>query len=71
MEDTGESPNYIIGWLSSMINSGASVYPIQGYTIQHDIGSSVKFYQDKALAARRLEVLSKTCNEAKPENLYA
>jgi hypothetical protein len=53
MEDNGESPHYIIGWLSSMIDGCAEGYPVKGFTIQHEIDSGVKFYQDKALTAGR------------------
>jgi hypothetical protein len=49
MEEANESPSYIIGWLSSMIDTAATGYPVKGYTIQHDIDYGIKFYEDKSL----------------------
>ena len=53
MEDAGETPHYVIGWLSSMIDGCAKGYPVKGFTIQHEIDSGVKFYTDKALVDGR------------------
>jgi len=71
MEDAGESPHHIIGWLSSMIDSCSNGYPVEGYTIQHEIDSGVKYYTEKAILAGRMASIQKTCNEAKLEDLYA
>ena len=71
MEDAGETPHYVIGWISSMINSAAEGYPVKGYTIQDEIDSGVKFYTDKAMLAGRMANLQKVCNEANLEDLYA
>jgi hypothetical protein len=53
MEDAGESPHYIIGWLSSMIDTAAKGYPVEGFTIQHEIDAGINFYNDKAILAGR------------------
>jgi hypothetical protein len=58
MEDAGESPHFIIGWFSSMIDGAAEGYPVKGFTIQNEIDYGVKFYQDKALASGRQALLS-------------
>jgi hypothetical protein len=71
MGDAGETPHYIVGWLSSMIDANASGYIVKGYTIQNDIDSGVKYYTDKAMLAGRMANIQKTCNEAKLEDLYA
>jgi hypothetical protein len=57
MEEAGETPNYIIGWLSSMINTAAEGYPVKGYTIQHEIDSGIKFYEDKSLLNGRKKLV--------------
>jgi hypothetical protein len=69
MEDAGESPHYIVGWLSSMIDTNASGYVVKGYTIQNDIDSGVKYYTDKAMLAGRMANIQKTCNQATREEL--
>jgi hypothetical protein len=69
MEDAGETPSYIIGWLSSMIDANASGYVAPEYTIQDDIDSGVNFYQDKALLSGRMEILQQACNKATREEL--
>jgi len=71
MEEAGESSTYIIGWLSSMIQANASGYVVEGYTIQNDIDSGVKYYTDKALLAGRMENIQKVCNQSTMEELYA
>ena len=71
MEDAGETPHYVIGWLSSMIDGCAKGYPVKGLTIQHMIDSGVKYYTDKAMLAGRMANLQKVCNEANLEDLYA
>ena len=70
MEETGESKDYIIGWLSSMINYFAPGKD-QTYTLQDEIDSGVRVYRDKAMKAGRMANLQKTCNEATVEELYA
>ena len=71
MEDAGESPHYIIGWLSSMIDGAAEGYPVKGYTMQNEIDNGIKYYTDKAILDGRMAALQKVCNEAKLEELYA
>jgi nitrogen regulatory protein PII-like uncharacterized protein len=68
MEDAGETPHYIIGWLSSMIQTQADEL-WKGYKIQEDIDSGVKFYKDKALLAGRMANIQKACNQATREEL--
>jgi hypothetical protein len=70
MEDAGESPHYIIGWLSSMIDSCANGYPVKDFTIQNEIDTGVKYYTDKAILSGRMEVLQKACNQSTTEELY-
>lgn len=67
MEEAQEAPQYIIGWLTSMIDGNIK----HGYTMQESIDSGIKFYQDKALLAGRMKSLQKVANEARPEELYA
>jgi len=71
MEEAGESSDYIIGWLSSMIQANASGYVAQEYTMQMDIDNGVKYYTDKSLLAGRMENIQKVCNQSTLEELYA
>lgn len=57
MEETGESKDHIIGWLSGMINYFAPGQ-CEHYTLQDEIESGIRFYQDKAIKAGRQALLS-------------
>ena len=70
MEETGESSNYIIGWLSSMIQANASGYVALEYTMQMDIDNGVKYYTDKAIQAK-MERIQKAANQSTLEELTA
>ena len=58
MEEAGESPHFIIGWLSSMIDGAAKGYDVEGFTLQHEIDGGIRFYEDKALLAGRQAVIN-------------
>jgi hypothetical protein len=71
MEDAGENKDYIIGWLSSMINAAAEGYPVKGFTIQDEVDAGFKYYTDKAVLAGRMKNLQKVANKSSLEELYA
>jgi len=71
MEKAGESPHYIIGWLSGMIDASANGFPIEGYTMQDEINNGIKFYSDKVLLQGRMAAIQKVANSANLEDLYA
>ena len=58
MEETGENKDFVIGWLSSMINYFATDKNVVGYTLQDEIESGIRYYQDKAIKAGRQAVLA-------------
>jgi len=58
MEDAGESKDHIIGWMSSMIGYFARPDGPKVYTLQDEIESGIRFYQDKAIKAGRQAVLA-------------
>lgn len=68
MEESGESPHYINGWMMSMIDNAAR-FP--DHSIQFSIDSGIEFYRQKALLKDDLKNIQKVCNEARPEELYA
>ena len=57
MEEAGETPNYIIGWLSSMIDTAAEGYPVKTYTIQNEIESGIQYYEKQALVSGRKKLV--------------
>jgi hypothetical protein len=50
MEKNGENKDFIIGWLSSMIDCRADgVWPSDVYSLQDEINSGINHYQKKTL----------------------
>lgn len=68
MEEAGESPHFINGWLMSMIDNNIK---FTDHSLQFSIDSGIEFYRQKALLKNDMKKIQKVCNEAKPEELYA
>jgi hypothetical protein len=50
MEENGENKDFIIGWLTSMIDCRADGVSRENfYTLQDEIDSGVRAYKDKAI----------------------
>ena len=70
MEETQESPHFIIGWLMSMIDQSAND---KTHQMQESIDNGMKYFQDQAFKKARTEMnqIQKVANEASIEELYA
>ena len=68
MEDKGENPHFIIGWLSSMIDQSVND---KDHSMQESIDNGIRYFQNKAILAEEMANLQKVANEAKAEELYA
>ena len=51
MEESGENKDFIIGWLTSMIDCRADGVWSNFYTLQDEIDSGIRAYNDKAMKA--------------------
>lgn len=60
MEEVGENKDFIIGWLTSMIDCRADGVSRENfYTLQDEIDSGVRAYKDKAMKAGRIANIQK------------
>lgn len=58
MEKNGESKDFIIGWLTSMIDCRADgVWPNDVYSLQDEINAGIRVYKDKAMKAGRVAII--------------
>jgi len=68
MEEYGENPHFVNGWLMSLIDQTAND---KSYSIQQGIDNGVEFYKQRILLKDDMKQIQKTCNSAKLEELYA